>query len=294
MKQEQLAPVVPAAPAPVGGLPRKKASDAQKLLHAANANSLYLGKYNIHHPDTVKYVERTDFLKGLAGDIEHKESLEQLISTMNNPECSDSVYDLKNMAGVYLSYKNKGARLPNFGRWVNGMFAGNKEFQKILADEGQKAAARKIILSVDVLDILRSADTPHFSSCFRKGDSAYSSMGYDRVPVKIAEECPGIGIVYVDDENGFMLGRLWMHHAKIKKTGEDILVLCDTSYGCLTGSHVARILADKGIKVAVSSYGRGGNSEVVEYVGCFTKPLHHDLNTWSAGPKYVKVIHALQ
>jgi hypothetical protein len=267
-----------------------KASEARKKLVEANANGLYLGKYNIYHPDTVKYAERTDFIKSIAGNIEHVDSLEQVVSTMGNPKCSESVYELKNMAHVYTDYRNKGARLPNFGRWVNGMFAGNKEFQKILADEGQKAASRKIIMSVDVLDILRSADTPHFHSCFRKGDGSYSSFGYDKIPVKIAEECPGIGIVYVDDENGFMLGRLWMHHAKIKDTQEDILVLCDTTYGCLTGSHVASILAKKGIKVAVSCYEQRDGTEV-EYIGCFTSSIHHDLQTWGKEKKYVRIIH---
>jgi hypothetical protein len=270
------------------------ASKAHAKLLEANAANLYMGKYNIWSPDTVKYVERTDFLKALAGNIEHVDSLEQVVSTMKvggSEPTAAAIYELRNMAQTYVSFRNKGARLPNFGRWVNGMFAGNKEFQKILADEGQKAAARKIILSVDVLDILRSADTPHFSSCFRKGDAAYTANGYSKVPVKIAEECPGIGIVYVDDENGYMLGRLWMHHAKIKKTGEDILVLCETTYGCLSGSHVASILANKGVKVAVSSYGRQNReSTEVEYIGCFTRSLHHDLDTWSAGPKYVNVI----
>jgi hypothetical protein len=171
------------------------------------------------------------------------------------------------------------------------MFSGNKEYQKILADEGQRAAARKIILSVDVLDILRNADTPHFFSCFRKGDGAYASQDFSKVPVKIAEECPGIGIVYVDDEKGYMLGRLWMHHAKIKNTGVDILVLCETTYGCLNGSHVASILAKKGIKVGTTAYGRMGSVEV-EYIGCFTKQIHHDLCTWGDEKKFVKVIQA--
>lgn len=289
MEVEQPAAVVAADPALVMGMRGIEAKNAQKKLHEANANGLYLGKYNIWHPDTVKFAERTDFLKGLAGNIEHVESLENAVSVMPNKTGSEPVYELQQMATQYIQFKNKGARLPNFGRWVNGMFAGNKEYQKILADEGQKAAARTIILSVDVLDILRSADTPHFFSCFRKGDGAYAGSNFSKVPVKIAEECPGIGIVYVDDEKGYMLGRLWMHHAKIKKTGEDILVLCDTTYGCLSGSHVASILAKKGIKVAVSSYS-GRNGVEVEYIGCFQEPIHHDLETWGLGKKFVTII----
>lgn len=246
-------------------------------------NGLYLGKYNIHDPDKVKYAERTDFLKGLCGHIDHEETLEDVLA--KTPLRTNIILELRELAQTYSRYKNKGARLPKFSRWVTGMFAGNKALAEALAAEGQKAAKRKIIMSVDVVDILRSADTPHFSSCFAKPLPGGYDYGYSKVPVNIAENCPGIGIIYVDDENGKMMGRQWMHHAKIKKTGEDILVLTPSAYGCLQGDNVARLLAERGIKVAIGTYyGRGAGVTPIEYIGCFTEEIHHDLYTWEKNP----------
>lgn len=250
---------------------------------------LYLGKYNIYDPATVSYVERTEFLKGICGHIDHEETIEDNLAEMKgkNPlRNTDGYYELQDLAMKYVQWRNKGARLPKFSRWVTGMFAGNAEYAKILAAEGQAAAKRKIIMSVDVVDILRCADTPHFRSCFMKDDPSYASTPYGRVPVRIAEECPGIGIVYVDDEDGKMMGRQWMHHAKVKGTGEDIIVLPPSTYGCLQAENVARLMANQGIKVALSSY----SGQEVEYVGCFKEALHHDLPTWASHPK-VRIIN---
>lgn len=266
------------------------------------------GKWRIHDPRQVKHLERTDFLKGLVGQIDQSDSLEEIIrglhipyvvASKQTPEYAAKI-DLQSYAETYYMLRNKGARLPKFSRWITGMFAGSKEFAKILADEGQKAAARKIVMSVDVVDILRCADTPHFQSCFKlpavdeKDKYGWVNLGYDKIPVRIAEECPGIGIVYVDDENGFMMGRHWMHHAKIKETGEDMIVLTASRYGCLEGANIARLLANKlKIKVGVGGYYheeiRGSKAVRIEYVGCFTKELHHDLSTWHKNPSVMMI-----
>ena len=66
--------------------------------------------------------------------------------------------ELREYAAYYVKLKNKGARLPNFSRWITGMWVGNKDFANYLAKEGQKAAKRKIIMSGDLIDILRSED----------------------------------------------------------------------------------------------------------------------------------------
>jgi hypothetical protein len=262
----------------------------ESVLQGTMKNGKWNGKYNIYDPRTVKYVERTPFLRGICGHIDQQDTLEDVIRGNRSMLATRAQIDLREMAQTYYMYRNKGARLPKFSRWVTGMFSGNPEYAKILAEEGQKAAKRKIIMSVDVVDILRCADTPHFRSCFVKGDPMYRNDGYDKIPVKIAEECPGIGIVYVDDENGFMMGRQWMHHAKVKDTGEDIIVLTQSQYGCLDGGNVARLLAERGIRVGVGSYygepPEGFERGVeVEYVGCFKESLHHDLATWTKNPK---------
>lgn len=253
-------------------------------------------KYNIFDPNQFAVAERTEFLKGICGEMEQDTAVEDLILAYNG---KDKVgYDLQQMANYYIVLKNKGARLPKFTRWITGMWAANKEYANFLAAQGQLAAQRKIIMSVDPVDILRSADTPHFFSCFKKENkSAIADRElmhkyqmyeqYQYMPALILEECPGIGIAFVNDENGKVMGRQWMHHAKIKETGEDIVVLTNGGYGCLRGTMVASLLADRGIKVA-TEYTYGGNKPAghvaIEYVGCFKKNVHHDLYTWGVNP----------
>lgn len=251
---------------------------------------LYKGKYSIHNPANVKFVPRSKFLQSLVGQIDQGDTIEE---TVIKSLSKDAVtMELRELAAFYVKIKNKGARLPNFARWITGMWASNKDYANFLAKEGQKAAARRIVLSTNLLDILRCADTPHFASCFRyKPGAREDGGGYDAysfLPVKIAEECPGIGIVYVDDEHGKMMGRQWMHHARLLSTGEDVCVLTSGYYGCLQGDNLARLMAAKGIRVGYRDYGHGG--EAIEYVGCFTKYIHHDLDTWSPGAriKFIK------
>lgn len=256
--------------------------------------TLYNG-YDIFDPRDVKFVERTDFLKNIVGHIDAGDKIEDVVVK----SVSDAVVavDMREMARTYIKLRNKGARLPKFSRWVTGMFAANEEYAKFLAAEGQKAAAREIHMSVDLIDILRCADTPHFGSCFKRvKESIDRNMvhkydvwdQYQYMPVLIAEEAPGIGICYVNDEKGKMMGRQWMHHGRLKSTGEDVLVLTTGHYGCLQGENLARLLAARGVKVGYMSY-YGERGEPMEFVGCFTKRLHHDLATWEKNARFVQI-----
>lgn len=258
---------------------------------------------NIWPPDAVKYVERDEFITALAGVLDNSgESLEDsIIGTYGkyrymSPPKSGSVertkFDLADLAQKYYELRNKGARLPKFSRWVTGMFAGDKELANLIAAEGQRAAKREIILSTDKIDILRCADTPHFQSCFAFTGTSGGVYDYGRMPKRIAERCPGIGIIYVDDEKGQMMGRQWVHHAEDLDTGEHIAVLTVTRYGCIEGYRVAQLMAQKGIKVAVPVTVYGGAADVppqykiarranVKFHGCFTEAVHHDLITWN-------------
>lgn len=253
-------------------------------------NNLYKGKYSIHDPAAVNFVPRSKFLQSLVGQIDQGDTIEDTV--IKSLHKDTVTVELKELAAFYVKIKNKGARLPNFARWITGMWAGNKDYANFLAKEGQKAAGRRIVLSTGLVDILRSADTPHFHSCFRyrpgiarKGDGSYDEFSW--IPVRIAEECPGIGIVYVDDEQGKVMGRQWMHHAKLKATGEDVCVLTNYGYGCLRGDNLARLMAQRGIKVGymADSYERRGG-EPMEFIGCFEKAVHHDLSTWTKDPKF--------
>jgi hypothetical protein len=83
-----------------------------------------------------------------------------------------------------------------------------------------------------------------------------------------------------------------MHHAKIRATGEDVMVLTTRPYGCLRGDYIAKLLAQRGIKVALAynEYDRlQGTTVDIDYIGCFTSSIHHDVDTWSANRKAVLI-----
>lgn len=254
------------------------------------ASQLVLGKYDIIDPSTVKSIPRSEFLASLSGHLDDGDSIEALISSFAEVPGLDFVkYDLARYAMYYIELKSKGARLPKFTRWVTSMWQDNKEFARIMADEGQKAVNRRVVMSVEPIDILRCADTPHFYSCFKwptaqighRDASKVDREAYHRLPATIAEECPGIGLMFVNDENGKIMGRQWMHHARLKATGEDIVVLTSRPYGCLRGDYVAKLLAQRGVKVGIAgAFGNNGGNAAIDYIGCFDKPIHHDVSTW--------------
>lgn len=258
------------------------------------------GVYDIIDPDTVKVVPRSNFLTGLCGEVEDANSVENIIAEYQKKGGTNDQMELAKWAATYIELSSKGARLPKFSRWITSMWANNKEFAKILADEGQKAVARKVFMSVSPIDILRCADTPHFASCFKWNISSHRDASkvrreeFHRLPATILEECPGIGIMYVDDENGKMMGRQWMHHARIKDTGEDVMVLTTRPYGCLRGDYIAKLLAQRGIRVALAYNGYDnpvGSKVAIDFIGCFTSPIHHDVDTWSTN-RYAVLIKA--
>lgn len=257
------------------------------------ASELVLGKYDIIDPATVKSIPRSEFLQGLCGVVEDGQSIENIIAAFTaEPGLEMPKYELSRYASYYIELVSKGARLPKFTRWVTSMWADNKEFARIMADEGQKAVKRQVQMSVDPIDILRCAATPHFYSCFKwdtprrqhRDARKVDREAFDRLPATILEECPGIGLMYVNDDKGMIMGRQWMHHARLKDSGEDILVLTDRPYGCLRSDYVAKLLAQRGVRVGITAYGNAGN-ESIEYVGCFDKSIHHDVATWDKNAK---------
>lgn len=258
---------------------------------ASNARPpLIDGVYDIIDPETVKVQPRDNFITGLCGEIEDATSIEAVIHEFSQTdEATTDHIELGRYAAYYIELTSKGARLPKFTRWITSMWADNKAFAKIMADEGQKAANRKVLVSVSPVDILRCADTPHFYSCFKwptdqlnhRDASKVRRDEWHRLPATILEECTGIGLMYVDDENGKIMGRQWIHHARLRDTGEDIAVLSDRPYGCLRGDYVAKLLAQRGIKTGLVTANQNSRTgEPIEYVGCFTSSIHHDVYTW--------------
>ena len=246
-------------------------------------------KYDIWPLDQVNYVERDEFIQKLLTKFPPQEILleDSIVSIWNgnhpqevrakvDPNTVELAYD-------YIKFRDKNARLPKFSKWATGMFKGDKELAKSLAAAGKLVdASGDVVISGDVVDILRCADTPHFISCFKyEGGRGH----YKNLPKMIAEECPGIAIAYVDDENGKMRGRVWVHHAQRLDTGEDVAVVCQQWAGTLNAMQVAKEIQTKlGIPAFHGTgYGRkveNVNAVKVKFVNCFKEPVHHDMYTW--------------
>jgi hypothetical protein len=245
---------------------------------------LYEG-YHILDPATIKYAERDDFIKSLELKIPAKPlPLEDTVVNIWNEQSTGKPVKAKvdvntvQLAQDYIRYRDKQARLPAFSRWASGMFRDDATIAKDLAAAGKYYENNgDIVISGGLIDILRCADTPHFQSCFKVGG------GYDDMPQKIAEMCPGIGIAFVDDEAGKMRGRCWVHHAKRLEDGVEVAVVCQKWGGTVDAKQIAEVIKEKGIPAYVAgSYGHEDGDTKVEFINCFTSPVHHDLYTWKS------------
>lgn len=250
--------------------------------------------YDIPKLDTIKYVERTKFIQSILGPCARKEEPLENIAVNIWEEMQKGSRGLKarvdlrtvDLARDYIKFRDQGARLPKFSKWAAGMFKDDKELAKNLAGIGKVEDYGNLVISGDVVDILRCADTPHFTSCLKweNGKGPYRD-----VPVKIAEECPGIAIAYIDDDAKIphMRGRVWVHHAKRVSDKADCIVVCAQWAGSLQARAVVRAIKEV---YGVPAYFGGGygaqpasadkNAVAVNFVDCFTKPIHHDMYTW--------------
>lgn len=247
-------------------------------------------KHPIYDPAHLAFMERDDYLKSVCGvSSPTPRPLEEAVVSIwedmgrGGVRCRVDVETLK-MAQDYIRYRNQGARLPKFSKWTTGMFRDSPTLAADLAAAGKwEEKSSDVVISCELIDLLRNAATHHFSSCL-KADGYYPNV----VP-KIIEECPGIGIAYVDDENGYMRGRCWIHHAQRVDDGTDCIIVCTKWGGTLSAEQVVDVLRAKGVQAYVGgSYGRqheGRNAIAVNFVGCLTKSIHHDMHTWIKGFK---------
>lgn len=246
--------------------------------------------YNILDPSSIKWAERDGFIQKLVGAHTPAQlEAEDAIVSIWDDICKAKPVQVKvdkatvELAQDYIRYRSKGARLPKFGRWATGMFKDNSQLAADLAAAGKYVEkSGDIVISGDIVDILRCADTKHFTSCFSK-DSCYPKM-----PQHICEDAPGICIAYVDD-NGTppkMRGRVWVHHAERVEDGVEVAVVCKEWAGSLSARQVAEHI-QKTLDIPAyigGSYGRDDpNGVPVNFINCFDKSLHHDLYTWVKG-----------
>lgn len=254
--------------------------------------------YNIHDPNTLKWAERDSFIQGLVGKhsppvLEAENAILSIWDDVNAGKPCRVKVDASTveMAKDYIRYRDKGARLPKFGRWATGMFKDSPTLAADLAAAGKYVEkSGDIVISANIVDILRCADTPHFMSCFK-----YTGVdgGYSDMPKHICEDTPGICIAYVDDSGTppKMRGRVWVHHAKRCEDGEDVAVVCKEWAGSLPARQVAEYIKTLGIPAYVGGgYGsQDARGVAVDFINCFTEKLHHDMYTWVKGYKVTPV-----
>lgn len=251
------------------------------------------------NPEKVGWVERSPFLQQLAGSFptpqpELEDSVLSIWTEMGRNRAAKLKVSSETvtLAQNYIKFRDQAARLPKFGRWVGGMFRDHPIYSKDLATAGKWAeASSDVVLSVDKLDILRCASTQHFYSCFRPNagyeystekDAELRMENWPIIPKLICEETAGISIAYVNDDKGFMRGRVWLHHAKRLDDGADCVVVCEKAGGTLPARQVAQIIKSKGIPAYYSGFSHMPGTVKVSFVDCFTRPVHHDLSTWLA------------
>lgn len=240
--------------------------------------TLYQGKYNIFDPDYVEFVPRLDFLQKLTGVVEKQSPLEDILYKQESEKyVTPGEVNLAMLANNYKQAKAMGARLPKFSKWLTNMFVGNMIVQEAVAKAGQHQSS-KIVLSTDLVDILRSGDTPHFHTCY---NIAANNVTHMDMPVRIAEKTPGVMLAYSDDENGKMQGRVWLQ--AVEMPDESNAVIIHGSLGNISIPNVVSALQEKGATVllhypyifddikAVSS-----RSTIVKNIGGFNTSTNFD------------------
>lgn len=190
---------------------------------------------------------------------------------------------LRLVARQYCQLENKGARLPKFSKWVTSLFKDDKELANELAKLGQDVVKLDndeidsgLIISCNPVDILRAADTTHYWSCL------YDDGGYTDVLPAALEECTGIGVAYVNHQDGRMKGRVFIHAGE-DKDGKPCVILANRYGTGINATEVAKRVAAAGYDCYQYSAWGGDNKPPLRFVGCFKKNLHWDTNTWTNG-----------
>ena len=239
-------------------------------------------KYNIagFTPEKLKIVPRDDFMQAIAGNDSNERAVEDVIAQNPERDYTAAAKEIRDLSHTYIKLRNEDARLPKFGKWVNSMFPSNADYQRIISQRGQLAGIGALQVSADIVDILRGGDVP--GSCLN------DRGGFTDVLKAVAQEAPGIGVAFINDPTtGKMAGRLWLHHAKIVDTGEDVVVAASIVYGHrFTHQQVADYLAERGYRLFMYDpyeyYGanKKGEKHKVEFVNCLNRSIHWDTYTW--------------
>ena len=240
-------------------------------------------KYNIagYTPEKLKIVPRDSFIQAIAGNDSNERAVEDVIAQNPEQDYTAAAKEIRDLSHTYIKLRNNDARLPRFGKWVNSLFPSNQDYQRIISQRGQTASIGALQISADIVDVLRGGDVP--GSCLN------DRGGFTDVLKAVVQEAPGIGVAFINDPTtGKMAGRLWLHHAKIVATGEDVVVAASMVYGHrFTHQQVADYLAERGYRLFMYDpygyYGNGNNrgeEQKIEFVNCLDRSIHWDTYTW--------------
>lgn len=189
--------------------------------------------------------------------------------------------EVRKMAKVYITLRNKNARLPGFGKWVSSMFKNNPAYVTIMAKAGQHErgkAAGGIVISCNPVDILRGGIGRHFQTCLwpdvREG--GWGGAYADVLPA-VLEECAGVAVAFIEDGEAYR-ARCWVHHIRVN--GKDAVQINSPYGNGITEAKLAALIASKGYDVYNQGY--GGDTKY-EFVNNFKRRIHWDAIETRAG-----------
>lgn len=223
-------------------------------------------------------LERDEVMRSLIhrpGNVaeDNVQDLEDVCKTLTDDKGAVA-RELRVLAKQYIVFKNKEARLPKFGKWVNSMFSSRPEYNAMLAQLGQAANAQggKITISCHPADILRGGLGKHFMTCLGPAGNGY---GYANVLPAVLHECAGVAIAYIesDDPNGAYKARAWLNHIRVK--GEDAIQMNRVYGNGFTNEQLAELIASKGYDVYTNSDWNNKNVKF-EWVNNFKRRIHWD------------------
>ena len=232
--------------------------------------------YTILDPTTIKFKPRDEFISRLVGPLEATEVDLALALITRRTHVGTSFQDeFMRPAGTYDQLRQTQARLPKFSKWVTSLYPKRKELVEEFARLGQKVTSDVFEISGELIDILRCADTPHFTSCF----AAKSYQNH--IPKRVAEEAPGVCILFSDDAKGKMKARTWGVHVQDEK-GTDALYLGARTYGVFDLAAIANQLHNKhGVDVyRTVPYGTKADKVKLTTINSFSDPIYFDFPIW--------------
>ena len=252
-----------------------------------------------HYPNVAKYecgeiILRDPVMRSLCHrDVVSADSnLEDLCKNLDDGVAA-SAGELRKLAKQYIVFKNKNARLPGFGKWVNSMFPKSQEFNAILSKVAQHdvAPASGIVISCNPVDLLRGGLEGNFATCLGpKGmDKGYWNGQYADVIPAVLSECSGVAVAFVakpGSEN--YSARCWIHHIEVN--GKTAIQINPIYGNGMTEAKLAALIASKGYDV-YNQVDWGTGAVDYKFINNFKRRIHWDAIEGAASGSLIAPAH---